>query len=83
MSKPTPQGVPPVSLRLLVESKAVCEALSISRRKLGDLTRVEAIPSHRIGRSVRYAPTELQAWIDAGCPTDPGAADRIRKPVTP
>ncbi len=55
--------------------------LALGARTLWSLTKCGAIPSRHIGRAVRYCPDELRAWVGAGCPTDPGAADRIRKGV--
>ena len=65
-------------LLLLIDAKAAQTLLSIGQHTLWSLTKCGAIPSRKIGRSVRYSPTELQAWIDAGCPTDAGAGDRVR-----
>lgn len=48
---------------------------------LGALTNGGAIPSRTIERSVRYAPIELRAWINAGCPIEPGEGERGRKGV--
>jgi predicted DNA-binding transcriptional regulator AlpA len=66
---------------LLIDAKAARAMLSIGERRLWLLTNCNAIPSRRIGRSVRYAPTELRAWIAAGCPTEPGSAERILREV--
>ncbi|MCH7791750.1 MAG: helix-turn-helix domain-containing protein [Planctomycetes bacterium] len=55
--------------------------LGIGARTLWTLTNRGAIPSRKIGRSVRYCPAELRAWVAAGCPTEPGAAERVRKAV--
>lgn len=63
----------------LIDAPAAARLLSISARTLWALTKCRAVPSHRVGRSVRYCPTELRSWIAAGCPTEPGAADRLRK----
>lgn len=51
--------------------------LGIGTRKVWELTNCRAIPSRKIGRSVRYVVSELEQWIKAGCPTDPNAADTI------
>jgi predicted DNA-binding transcriptional regulator AlpA len=64
---------------LLVDAAAAAEMLGISTRNLWSLTKRGAVPVRRIGRSVRYSPTELQSWVAAGCPTEPGAAERLRK----
>jgi predicted DNA-binding transcriptional regulator AlpA len=66
-------------IRLLVDAKAAAEILSLGARTLWSLTNCGAIPSRRIGRLVRYCPRELSAWVEAGCPTAPGAGDRLRK----
>jgi predicted DNA-binding transcriptional regulator AlpA len=64
--------------RLLVNGATARRILSIGERQLWTLTNCRAIPSRRIGRSVRYVPAELAAWVAAGCPTDAGAGERIR-----
>jgi len=50
--------------RLLLDAHKTARALSISERKLWELTNKGEIPSVRIGRRVLYAPSALQAWID-------------------
>jgi hypothetical protein len=55
--------------------------LSIGARRLWVLSNCRAIPSFKIGKSRRYCPNELRAWIRAGCPTEGGAGDRVRKAV--
>ncbi len=49
---------------LLVDSREAAKALGISPRKLWELTAKDEIPHVRIGRSVRYAITHLQRWIE-------------------
>ncbi len=66
---------------LLVDATQAAAMLHISARRLWTLTNCRAIPSRRCGRSLRYQPAELRAWIAAGCPTDAGAGDRVRKAV--
>lgn len=66
---------------LLIDAKAARAMLSLGERRLWLLTNCNAIPSRRIGRSLRYAPAELRAWIDAGCPTESGSAGRILRDV--
>jgi excisionase family DNA binding protein len=63
---------------LLVKPKQAAAMLGIGERTLWSLTKCGALPSRRIGRSVRYCPTEVRAWIEAGCPAEPGAADGVR-----
>lgn len=50
---------------LLWTSRQAAKALAISERKLWDLTDTGAIPCVRIGRAVRYDPSDIRAWIDA------------------
>ena len=66
---------------LLIDADEAASELSLGARTLWSLTACRAIPSQRIGRSVRYSPAELRAWVTAGCPTEPGSADRVRKAV--
>ena len=63
----------------LIDSKSACKMLCIGSRRLWVLTNCNAIPSRKIGRSVRYSPAELNAWIAFGCPTNAGTGDRVRK----
>lgn len=64
---------------LLINAKAACALLCVGERRLWSLTNCGAIPSFKVGKSVRYSPAELASWIASGCPTQPGAGDRIRK----
>ena len=66
------------STPLLIDAKQAAVMLSLGARRLWSLTNCRAIPSRKIGRSIRYVPEEISAWIASGCPTDPGAADRVR-----
>ncbi len=66
---------------LLITARNASDLLGIAPRRLWALTNSRAIPSRRIGRSVRYAPIELAAWVALGCPVQPGAGDRVRKVV--
>ncbi len=67
---------------LMIDAKAARAMLGIGARRLWSLTNCQAIPSQKIGRSVRYVPGELRAWIEGGCPTEPGSADDIREAVS-
>lgn len=68
--------------QLLIDAKAACALLSMGKRRLWELSNCRAIPSFKIGKSRRYCPDELRAWIRAGCPTTAGAGDRVRKAVS-
>jgi excisionase family DNA binding protein len=70
----TPNGIPV----LLVKARDAAAMLGIGERTLWSLTKRGAVPSRRIGRAVRYPVAELRAWLDAGCPTEPGAAEGVR-----
>lgn len=53
-------------VKLLLTPPEAAERLSISERKLWDLTAPRGpIPSVRIGRSVRYYLADLTAWIES------------------
>ncbi|MBL8827826.1 MAG: helix-turn-helix domain-containing protein [Planctomycetaceae bacterium] len=49
---------------LLLTPKAAAELLAISPRKLWSLTRAREVACVRVGRSVRYKPDDLTAWIE-------------------
>ena len=72
---------PPAATPLLVNTKTASALLGICTRRLWVLTNMNAIPSRKIGRSVRYSLAELNAWIASNCPTDAGAGVRVRKAV--
>jgi excisionase family DNA binding protein len=50
---------------MLLTVRQAAEALQISERKLWSMTASGEIPRVRIGRSVRYDPIDLRAWIEA------------------
>lgn len=68
---------------LLIDAKTARVLLCIGERRLWVLSNCRAIPSFKIGKSRRYSPDELRAWIRAGCPTEVGSGDRIRKEAHP
>lgn len=78
---PEATTTPDAAAPLLIDAKTAAAALSIGSRTLWTLTRCEAIPSVRIGRRVLYRPGELAAWLDAGAPHEPGAAERVRRMI--
>jgi len=50
--------------KLLLTARETAKALSISERKLWNLTNENEIPAIRFGRSVRYAIEDIQLWIE-------------------
>jgi excisionase family DNA binding protein len=50
---------------LLLKPAEAAKALAISARKLWSMTAAREIPHIRMGKSVRYDPTDLRAWIEA------------------
>jgi hypothetical protein len=64
---------------LLIDAPDACKLLCLGERRLWSLSNCRAIPSYKIGKSRRYCPNQLRAWVKAGCPTQAGAGDRIRK----
>lgn len=52
---------------LLLDPKQAARTLAVSARKLWSMTFEDkpGLPYVRCGRLVRYAPADLQRWIDA------------------
>jgi len=50
---------------LLVDAREAARLLAVSARTLWTLTDSGALPCVRIGRLVRYRPTDLAAWVAA------------------
>lgn len=55
----------PVTPQLLLRPDEAAKALAISPRSLWTRMDCGEIPCIRIGRSVRYDPADLRAWIEA------------------
>ena len=53
------------TIRLLLTPREAARAVAVSERTLWTLTRRGDIPCVRIGRSVRYDPRDLEAYINA------------------
>jgi excisionase family DNA binding protein len=51
-------------LQKLLKPKETAAILGVSERTLLTYTQRGEIPAVRIGRSVRYDPADLRAWID-------------------
>jgi len=49
---------------LLIKAAEAAKSLAISERRLWDLTDTGELQCVRIGRSVRYDPADLRAWIE-------------------
>ena len=65
-------NTPTTPAPLLIDAKAACALLCMDKRRLWVLSNRRAIPSFKIGKSRRYCPDELRAWVRAGCPTHAG-----------
>lgn len=61
MQATTDQPIVPTAL---LTARQVAQALSISERKLWSLTASGHLPAIRLGRSVRYAPSDVAALVD-------------------
>lgn len=61
--RPMPSATP--DMPLLIDAKRASLILSISPRKLWEMTNAGQIPSLRIGRAVRYSVSALREWVDA------------------
>jgi predicted DNA-binding transcriptional regulator AlpA len=60
----------PDSGRLLIDVGTAAKMCGISRRTLWSLTDSGAVPCRKVGRRVLYVPSELQRWVDRGCPSE-------------
>jgi len=69
---------PDVGHPLAIRGIAAAARLGLSERVVWSLCRCEALPHVRCGRALLFRPDELAAWLDAGAPTEPGAAKRVR-----
>lgn len=59
----------PTDMGLLIDTKEATKLLRVSSRKLWQMYNTGEMPKPiKIGRTVRWAYAELQAWVDAGCP---------------
>lgn len=58
-----------------------CALTGLGERTIWLLVNRNAIPHRRVGRAIMFVPDELRAWVRAGCPTDAGAGERVRKGV--
>ena len=74
--EPTPDCTT-VPTPMLIDAASAAVVLGIGTRTLWSLTNRSAIPSVRIGTRVLYRPAHLAAWLDAGAPNGPGAADKL------
>jgi hypothetical protein len=62
---------------MLIDAASAAVVLGIGTRTLWSLTNRKAVPSVRIGKRVLYRPEHLSAWLDAGAPTGPNAAEKL------
>ena len=51
-------------MKPLLKAKQAAARLTIGSRKLWQLTNRGEIPHVRIGRCVRYDPSDIEAWIE-------------------
>ncbi|MCL5280495.1 MAG: helix-turn-helix domain-containing protein [Planctomycetes bacterium] len=58
---------------LLLTVRQAAKTLSISERTLFTLTQDGDIPAVRFGRSVRYDPVDLRAWINSAKKSQAGS----------
>lgn len=53
---------------LLLDEETAAAVLSLSPRKLWELSASGVIKHVKIGALKRYRPSDLEAWVAAGCP---------------
>jgi excisionase family DNA binding protein len=68
------------SQALLLTPPEAARALAISPRTLWGMTQSGEIPCVRIGRSVRYDPADLRAWISAQKSMASGPQKQMKSP---
>ncbi|MEQ9095399.1 MAG: helix-turn-helix domain-containing protein [Phycisphaerales bacterium] len=61
----------------LLTTKQASAFLGLPPRTIARHVSCNALPSVKIGRSRRFPITALNAWLAAGCPTEPGDGGRI------
>jgi excisionase family DNA binding protein len=59
---------------LLLGVREAARALAIGQQTLLRLARAGDVPCVRIGRSVRFRPSDLRTWIDARVATESACA---------
>lgn len=65
----------PLMVRGLAEAARLT---GLGERTVWRLTNMNALPHRRCGRALLFVPAELKAWVNSGCPSDAGAAERVR-----
>jgi hypothetical protein len=79
-SKPT-SAMPETAPLMVRGISAGCRLTGLGERGIWLLVNRNALPHRRVGRAILFVPDEIAAWIRLGCPTEAGAADRVRKAV--
>jgi len=62
-SSPTASGAPP-DTRALIDVPALAEQLGVTQRFVRRLTAEDRVPFLKIGKFVRFDPSEIDRWID-------------------
>lgn len=78
-SKPLNTDTPPVKPLMRRGIEAGSKLTGLGPRTVWSLCRCNALPHRRVGRAILFVVAEVEAWIEAGCPTRSNAADSIRK----
>jgi excisionase family DNA binding protein len=74
----TSDTITPSPPPLLLYMPETATRLRLGERTVWRLAKCNALPSVMIGRSRRFSPIELDAWISLGAPIEPGSADLVR-----
>lgn len=64
-------------MKPLLTAKEVSEVLRLSERTIFSLTKSGKLPVIRMGSSVRYAPEDVQAYIDGQRLQSAGISDSL------
>jgi excisionase family DNA binding protein len=58
------------NLKRLVSAEVIADMFDVPRYRIYELTRARKLPAVRIGRTVRFDPDRIAAWIEAGGTAD-------------
>lgn len=58
------------NMRMLLKDERVAAKLGVSRRKIWSMASAGQMPAPvRMGRSVRWRQSDIERWVELGCPS--------------
>jgi excisionase family DNA binding protein len=61
-----------MELEKLIDAQPVKDALGVSEKRVYELVRTGLLPAVKLGRQLRFRPSQVQAFIEAGGAALPG-----------